>query len=135
MRQDERVAILYGSNTRSGNTLQMAGKLKQMLGDIDVYHADDVRPELFQRYSRFIFLTSTAGNEELPEPFEELFDRKWIDFSNTSYTICELGNYYGFELFESGAAKILHRLIRASGGREFYRTLSLDTLPMVDWEG
>lgn len=131
----EKVAILYGSKTRSGNTVQVAGKLKEMLVDADVYHADDVRdPGLLRRYSRFIFLTPTAGNEELSEPFEALFDQKWVDFSDASYTICELGNYYGFELFEYGAAKTLHQLIRASGGKEFYRTLSLDTLPMIDWE-
>lgn len=131
----EKVAILYGSKTRSGNTVQVAGKLKEMLGDADVYHVDDIRdPGLLLRYSRFIFLTPTAGNEELPEPFEALFDQKWVDFSDAFYTICELGNYYGFELFEYGAAKILHQLIRASGGEEFYRTLSLDTLPMIDWE-
>ncbi len=131
----ERVAILYGSKTRSGNTVQVAEKLKEILGDVDVYHADDVRnPDLLEPYSRFIFLTPTVGNEELPEPFEALFDQKWVDFSDAFYTICELGNYYGFELFEYGAARILHQLIRASGGQEFHRTLSLDTLPLIDWE-
>ena len=135
MRRGERVAILYGSKTRAGNTVQVAGKLKEMLAEADVYHVDEVRdPEVLRRYTRFIFLTPTVGNEELSEPFEALFDQKWVDFSDTFYAICELGNYYGFELFEYGAAKILHQLIRARGGKEFYRTLSLDTLPMIDWD-
>ena len=99
-----------------------------MLGAADVYHADDIRdPALLRHYSRFIFLTPTVGNEELSEPFEALFDQGWVDFSGASYTICELGNYYGFELFEYGAARILHQLVGATGGREFYRSLSLDT--------
>ena len=131
----ERVAIIHGSKTGSGNTGRAAEHLKEMLGDADVYHADDLRdPALLRRYSRFVFLTPTVGNEELSEPFEALFDEAWVDFSDTFYTICELGNYYGFELFEYGAAKILHQLVRARGGQEFHRTLSLDTLPMVDRE-
>jgi flavodoxin len=134
-KKGDKVAILYGSKTRSGNTVQAAERLKEVVGDADVYHADDVRDaSLLRGYSRFIFLTPTVGNEELSEPFEALFDQRWIDFSDAFYTICELGNYYGFELFEYGAAKILHQLIAASGGKEFYHTLSLDTLPVIDWE-
>jgi len=135
MRQSKRVAILYGSKTRAGNTVQVSERLRDMLGGADVYHVDDVRnPALLRRYSRFIFMTPTVGNEELSEPFEALFDQVWVDFSGTFYAICELGNYYGFELFEYGAAKILHQLVRASGGQEFYPTLSLDTLPLIDWD-
>lgn len=129
------LAILYGSKTRTGNTVVAAEKLRAVLGDADVLHAEDVHDgATLKRYKRFVFFTPTAGNEELAEAFEALFDQPWVDFSHAQYAVCELGNYYGFELFEYGAAKILHSLVQARGGREFYRTLSLDSLPLIDWQ-
>ncbi len=130
-----RTGIIFGSITRTGNTAAAAERIREILVDADVRHADDVRePGALEAYSRLVFLTPTAGNEELPEPIERLFDRADIDLSGCEFTICELGNYYGYDLYEYGAAKILRRLIEGRGGREFYPALSLDTLPLIDWE-
>ncbi len=130
-----KTAIIFGSLTRGGNTFVAAEKIKKLLGNADLYHADDLEgPAAFAAYKLFVFLTPTAGNEEMAEPFERLFDQDGIDFSHSEYAVCELGNYYGYDLYEYGAAKILRRLIEGRGGREFHPMLSLDTLPLIDWE-
>ena len=130
-----RTAIIFGSVTRTGNTFVAAEKIAKLLVDADLYHADDIDdPGVLGAYAKLVFLTPTAGNEEVAEPFERLFDRERIDLSHAEYAVCELGNYYGYDLYEYGAAKILHRLIGDRGGRKFHPTLSLDTLPLIDWE-
>ena len=130
-----KTAIIFGSVTRTGNTFVAADKILKLLGDADLYHADDIDdPGVLSAYKLFVFLTPTAGNEELAEPFERLFDREDLNFSHSEYAVCELGNYYGYDLYEYGAAKTLRRLIEGRGGRQFHPMLSLDTLPLTDWE-
>lgn len=127
-----KMAIVYGSLTRSGNTFVAAERLQKTLPEADLVHVEDFGDP--SAYSVLVFLTPTAGNEELAEPFERFFDREDVDLSHARYALCELGNYYGYDLFEYGAAKILRRLVEARGGKEFFPTLSLDTLPLIDWD-
>ena len=99
-----RTVVIFGSVTRTGNTFLAASKLAGVLGGADLRHADDLRdPAFFRGYDAFVFLTPTAGNEELAEPFERLFDLDGIDFAGARYAVCELGNYYGYDLYEYGA--------------------------------
>lgn len=130
-----KIAIVVGSVTRTGNGFAVALKLAGALSEASILHADDVQsPADLAAYARFVFLTPTAGNEELPEPIERLFDMKGLDFTGREYAVCELGNYYGYDLYEYGAGKTVRRLLGERGGREFHPMLSLDTLPRTDWE-
>lgn len=128
-----KTAVVYGSLTRSGNTMAVATRLQELLR-ADLHHVDDLNAALLAAYALVVFLTPTAGNEELAEPFERFFDQPWVDLSGIRYVVCELGNYYGYDLFEYGAAKVLKGLAASRGGTEFFPTLSLDSLPLIDWE-
>jgi flavodoxin len=79
-----------------------------------------------------IILCPTYGDEELPLEMEDYLLN--IKINNLKYfTICELGNYYGYEDFTFGAGIILKKYFEELGFEEFYYMLSLDSIPKIDW--
>lgn len=76
-----------------------------------------------------VFVCPTYGDEELPLAMEDyLFS---IRERGRRYTVVELGNYY--EDFRFGARAIICRHLDSLGWTEAYPSLSLDSLPQVDW--
>ena len=80
----------------------------------------------------FIFICPTYGDEELPLEMEDFLEG--LVLKNKEFTVCELGNYYGYDDFEFGASKIIKDYLKNLGWKEFFPSLSLDSLPSIDWE-
>jgi len=76
-----------------------------------------------------IFVCPTYGDEELPLDMENfLFS---ITERDKHYTAIELGNYY--DSSEFGVLKIIRHHLSSLGWKEVFPSLSLDSLPQVDW--
>lgn len=78
------------------------------------------------------FFSPTYGDEELP-PLMDKFIYE-LQVKSLSYVLCELGNYFGQDEFEFGAAKIIKAKLDSLGWLQIGRTLSLDSFPKIDWE-
>lgn len=79
-----------------------------------------------------LFMCPTYGDEELPHAMEDFLTNLTVE--NKSYVICELGNYYGYDDFEFGSKKIIEYNLKNLKWTKFYKGLSLDSMPNVDWK-
>lgn len=79
-----------------------------------------------------LFICPTYGDEELPLTMEN-FLCSIID-TEKMFVICELGNYYGYDDFNFGALRIIESHLENLGWREFFPSISLDSMPSIDWE-
>lgn len=77
-----------------------------------------------------VFVCPTYGDEELPLAMEDYL--YGVTKRDGLYTAVELGNYY--EDFRFGALNIIKSRLTELGWREAYPSLSLDSLPTVDWD-
>jgi len=78
------------------------------------------------------FFCPTYGDEELP-PVMDKFIYK-IQTKSLQYILCELGNYFGQDDFEFGAAIIIKTKLDSLGWAQIGNTLSLDSFPKIDWK-
>lgn len=79
-----------------------------------------------------LFVCPTYGDEELHPAMEKFLIS--ITEKTKKYVICELGNYYGYEDFSFGARKIIESHLKKLGWTEFFPSLSLDSMPSIDWQ-
>ena len=56
-----------------------------------------------------------------------------IQTKSLRYILCELGNYFGQDDFEFGAARIIKMKLDSLGWSQIGKTLSLDSFPKIDW--
>lgn len=96
---------------------------------ISYIHVSDC-PDL-KSYRHIIFVCPTYGDEELPEEMENFIVS--LETTDKKFTICELGNYYGYDFPEFGAAKIIRYHLFKLQWQEFMKQLSLDSLPKINW--
>lgn len=80
-------------------------------------------------HKEIIFVIPNRGDEELPESVEEFIEALP---AKGEFAICELGNYFGYELEEFGAATVLRRVLEDKGWRAIIDTLPLDSLPEIN---
>lgn len=78
-----------------------------------------------------LFICPTYGDEELSPDMESFIIS--ITESNKMFVICELGNYYGYDDFSFGAKKIIKHSLEELNWVEFFPSLSLDSMPLIDW--
>ena len=105
-------------------------KLVESLSGIDSYSVSCSQPIDLSLYQFFIFLCPTYGDEELPLEMEDFIRN--LNLDNKKYCICELGNYFGLDELEWGAKKIIESELTSRNWKEFYKNLSLDSLPKID---
>jgi flavodoxin len=127
--------LLYGSSR--GNTRLVAQRLAEWLEfEAELADVKDAPPaDRLARFDLLIFLASTWGDGELQVDMEHFLARPLPVLDGKAYTICELGNYYGYDDFEFGALHIMQRQIRDSGAVEWYEPFCMDSLPRKDWGG
>lgn len=78
-----------------------------------------------------IILCPTYGDGELPIEMEDFVE----DVPGIKdFLVCELGNYYGFEDQTFGVSEIIRNRLAAKGWIEVGESLSLDSLPRIDWD-
>lgn len=126
--------LVYGSSR--GNTRKVVERLPQMLNfDLDIHEVSTIiQPQVLIDASEvLIFLASTWGDGELQVDMENFLVRHTLLLSGKPYAICELGNYYGYDDFEFGAAEIIKHCLDKAGGMELIEPFSMDSLPFKDW--
>jgi len=129
-----KIAILYG--TTHGRTKKIVKKLPDFLNfKYDVFNVKEIDSNKFLLdYDLFFFISPTYGDEELQDDIENFLQKLKDDLTSKEYIIMETGNYYGYDDFEFGAKKIIEYHLQGLNAKEYYCSLSLDTLPKIDWD-
>lgn len=84
------------------------------------------------QFKRIIIVCPTYGDAEIL-PDVEIF-LKNFNIRKKEYALCELGNYFGFEWNEFGAATIIKKHLNNLDWKLIFPVLSLDSIPKVDFE-
>jgi flavodoxin len=130
-----KATLLFGSSR--GNTRTVASRIGEWLDfPITVVGVDrlDGASGLIVRSDLLIFMASTWGDGELQADMERFLVHTPLQMGGKPYVICELGNYYGYDDFEFGAADIIKHFLDAAGGKELVEPFSMDSLPLKDWD-
>jgi flavodoxin len=112
--------VVYDS--RNGKTEFIARKIPGIVKNIN----DDFS---FDNFDLIVFVCPTYGDEELPPEMEKFII--CLDVVK-KFTVCETGNYYGFDDFSFGARKIIENWLKDSGW-EMLNGFSLDTYEPINW--
>lgn len=83
-------------------------------------------------YKVLIFIVATYGDQELHDSYEEYIISKGNFNSNHKFSICEIGNYYGYDDFELGGGRIVKTHIENFQAKEILPMYSIDSLPLID---
>jgi len=129
--QKDNIVILYGSSY--GTTKKIVRKVSDKLNINSIFNIKNFKKEQLNQYKLLIFFCPTYGDEELQIDMEIFFQSLETSLENKYFLICETGNYYGYDSFELGAKKILLYELEYRQCIQFYKNLSLDTLPRIDW--
>ena len=84
-------------------------------------------------FDRALWVVATYGDQELLDQVENFLLARGPEFSGSKFSICELGNYYGYDDFEFGAKHIIESRLRELGCAELSPGVSVDSLPKLDW--
>jgi hypothetical protein len=112
------------SASKNGKTNQIATAI-----GIPVLYAEDM-PII--NSENIILVCANCGDEELPESMEKFLIQ--LKVKHKKYAICELGNYFGYEWTEFGAATIIRSELEKLNWTPILNALSIDTFPTIDWE-
>lgn len=111
-----RTAIFYGST--EGNTEDAAEKLKDLLGNVDLYNVDSATAEDVQKYDNVIFGASTWEIGELQEDWETFIDvLDDVDFTGKTVAFFGAGDADGYPDTFADALGIIYERIANSGAR------------------
>jgi flavodoxin len=127
-----KTVVLYASS--HGSTRRVVKKLAETLKfSFDCFDVKSLADSSsMDQYDVFLFFSPTYGNEELQQDMEKFIVDFKLDMSHKYYAICELGNYYGYEV-DFGAMKIIRHHLEKLCGTELVTPLSMDSLPKKDW--
>lgn len=111
-------AIFYASST--GNTESAAKAIRNELGGkqaLKLFNVADSGVERINEYDKIILGTSTWGDGNLQDDWEEVFDEfKSLDFSNKIVAFFGLGDQEGYSDYYLDAMGILYEAVVAQGG-------------------
>ena len=111
-----KTAIFYGST--EGNTESVAYKLKDLLGDVDVYNVDSASADDLAKYDNLIFGASTWEIGELQEDWETFIDvLDEVDFTGKTVAYFGCGDADGYPDTFADALGIIHERIKESGAK------------------
>ena len=129
-----KIIILYGST--NGTTKRIVSQISAKIdGNSEILNVKEYSQKKynFNEYDLLIFVSPTYGDEELQCDMELFFQDFQFDLSGKKCIICETGNYYGYDNFQFGAGKIMNYHLKKLKADLFFESLSLDTLPRIDW--
>ena len=111
-----------GVNHKVSKTL--SNKLK-----IQAFSVSETRLINLEHYNNFIFVCPNIGDEEIPNEFENFFIN--LNINNRFYSLCELGNYFGYEQDYFGCRLIIEKLLNNLHWKEILN-ISIDSFPKLD---
>ncbi len=113
-----KIGIFYGST--EGNTEDVVERVKEALGDADVYNVDSATAEDMQKYDILILAASTWEIGELQEDWESFIDvLDDVDFSGKKVTFIGVGDADGYPDTFVDAIGIIYDRIKDSGAEFF----------------
>jgi flavodoxin I len=113
-----KIGIFYGST--EGNTEDVVEKVKDALGDADVYNVDSASAEDLEGYDTVILACSTWEIGELQEDWESFIDvLDDVDFSGKKVSYIGTGDADGYPDTFVDAIGIIHEKIADSGAQFF----------------
>ncbi|WP_299146997.1 flavodoxin domain-containing protein [uncultured Tateyamaria sp.] len=110
-----KIGLYYGSET--GNSEMLCEDIEADLGegfDCHISSLADVDPNVLDKDTFYIFVTSTYGNGDLPStalPFEEALKGTTPDLSGIRFAMFGLGDQVFAETFNHGSLKLSEMLI------------------------
>ncbi len=124
-----KIATLYASSF--GHTEKVVKSfLKEFPYQSTIFQAP-LSSDLLKPFDVFIFFCPTYGDDELHLDFEQTLIS--LQLPACSYALCELGNYYGYDDFQFGPARIVRPYLAERRWHEIIEPLSLDALPKINW--
>ena len=107
------VGIFYGSS--NGTTEEIAEKIKKQLSDADVIDIANASSEQISKYDNIIFGTSTWGDGDLQDEWEDKIDiLKDVDFSGKKVAFFGTGDQDGYPDTFVDAMGIIYETIEDS---------------------
>lgn len=108
------LAIFFGSTT--GNTQDVAERIRQRLGEGDLFDVKDTGLEVALAYDRLIFAIPTWDYGEVQEDWQEVWDAfEYLDLSGKRVALVGLGDQYGYAEWFVDAMGMLHDRAAAAG--------------------
>ncbi|MBB4036347.1 flavodoxin I [Dysgonomonas hofstadii] len=106
-----KIAIVYGSST--GATEAVAEKIKEAIGDADLFNADGVKVDDLKPYDFLIFGASTTGVGDLQDDWEILLPKvEKLDFSGKKVAIFGLGDSASFSTSFAGGMYVIYKALK-----------------------
>lgn len=123
-------------STIGGTTRKVARRVAARIGDELIVDARTALALLISRDTRHVLLFCPAyGDSETEDDFEALLlGYDWAAFEGAAFAFCELGIYTGYEDFGHGLADLARQILVRNGLRELAPPLSIDAVPITDWD-
>lgn len=103
-----KIAIVYGSST--GATESVAERIKNALGDAELFNAESVNVDDLKPFDFLIFGASTTGVGDLQDDWEALLPRvEKMDFSGKKVALFALGDSASFSTSFAGSMYWLYK--------------------------
>ena len=109
------IGIFYGSN--GGATKDVANEIKKELNlDADVIDIADATKKIFNQYDKFILGTSTWGEGDLQDDWEDNLDMfKELNFSGKTVALFGVGDQVSYEDTFVDGMNILYEIVKKNG--------------------
>lgn len=107
-------AIFYATST--GNTTEIADKIAEALGGIEVFDLSSTGVDKMNEYDKVIIGGSTWGEGELNDDWDEIWDDfAALDLSSKTIALFGLGDQEGYGEDFCNAMGIMYEQVSASG--------------------
>ncbi len=126
--------IIYSAPNKTGSSAKIANKVYFHLNENALlFNISETKMEIeMTNYKVLIFIVATYGDQELHDSYEEFMIAKGNFNSSHKFSICEIGNYYGYDDFELGGGRIVKTHIENLQAKEILPMYSIDSLPLID---
>lgn len=127
--------LVYASQNSQGSSSRIVAELQKLLKlEFTPYNlVAEKNVSLLNEYDLLFFLTPTYGDQELQEDIENFLVSIHSGLKGKKFIIIEIGNYYGYDDYTFGSGKIIRHLLEKYHATEFCEGLSMDSLPLLDW--
>ena len=126
--------VIY--STIGGTTRKVAQRVARRIDDGMILDARAAMAHPSGSDTRHVLLfCPTYGDEEAEDGFEDLLlHYDWVALRGASFAFCELGIYTGYEEFGHGLWEVVQQILLRHGLHELAPPLSVDTVPISDWD-
>ncbi len=127
--------VVYAAANPAGSSAKVVEELGKLLNFPvqPVNIAANPKTVPLPTFDLLLMVIATYGDQELLDVVEEFVTARTSELRGKRYSVCELGNYYGYDDFEFGAKQIVEFQLHSIGATVFCPGASADSLPKLDW--